>query len=72
MGINDVLKKLYKTITGQDATGMTISEIIAELNVNYPQANDVPIPDIPEYDVSKAGYVLKVNAQGTGLEWVEQ
>lgn len=37
MGINDVLKELYKTITGKDATGMTISEIIAELNENYPE-----------------------------------
>ena len=36
MTISEALKKLHKTITGKDATGETIEEVVSELNDNYP------------------------------------
>ena len=37
MTISEALKKLHKTITGKDATGDTIEEVVSELNDNYPE-----------------------------------
>ena len=53
MPITEALKKLIKTITGKNAVGETIEELVQNLNDNYPEGGETSTVDSELSDTSE-------------------
>lgn len=64
MPITETLKKLIKTITGIDAEGETIEELIRDLNENYPEGGNKNAEFVVTFtaEVDQEGHVTSLSA----------
>ena len=70
MPITESLKKLIKTITGIDAEGETIEELIRDLNKNYPESGNKDAEFVVTFtvEVDQEGDVTSISADKSVTE----